>query len=128
MKKDSSTIRGLPVTDTAKGDKEPIRFFDNPLNEDFLHLDTLAQFLRRSERWVMTRAVEGRLHAYPIAKGLYLFYVPEVRAAILAGLLAPNTQEIPNDKKTKKQGRENPVPSQRKSQRLPNLSDLRDFG
>jgi hypothetical protein len=62
--------------------------FDNPLAREFLTLEQVARFLGYSPAWIMQQVAEGRLVCHPVGKKRTLFYLDEIRSAILRNDLA----------------------------------------
>ena len=66
------------------------RLFDNLLRKEFLTFEEMAEFFQRyGSRWVRQQMAAGNLPYRTYGRDGVLFYVPEVRQAILEGRLAP---------------------------------------
>ena len=69
-------------------EREETSFFDNPLAKEFLTLEELARFFGYTKSWVMKQVADGKLTCHPVGKKVTLFYLDEVRRAILRNDLA----------------------------------------
>lgn len=66
------------------------RFFDNSLRQEFLTFPQVVDFFDKyGEKWVRQQMTVGNLPYHTYGRDGVLFYIPEVRQAILDGNLAP---------------------------------------
>jgi len=113
------------IADNSLAGNYGLPLFDNPLLKEFIHKESLAKVLGVSKKWIGLKQSEGLLRGYQLTKTVTLFYIPEVREAILAGLLAPVRRESHDNQKTKNQGWKSEIPGSNQNRRKPNLQDLR---
>ncbi len=77
------------------------QLFDNPLKREFVTLDQLEELFGYKKKWFTQRMAEGSLPYNQIGNRKILFYVPDVRQAILENKLAPNTRKVQYDRNKK---------------------------
>lgn len=101
------------------------QLFDNPLRKEFLTLPQVAKFFGYSEKWVRQQMAEGNLLFRSYGRDGVLFYVPDVRQAILDGSLAP-IRKVQNDQ-SKKNKIKKDVSSQSEVEGFSSIQDLRQL-
>ena len=90
----------LTVPDNSNSGQLNPSLFDNPLRKEFLTFDQMAEFFGLSKKWLRQQMAAGKLPYRSYGRSGVLFYVPDVRQAILDGSLAP-TSKVQHDHKTK---------------------------
>ena len=100
------------------------QFFDNPLRKEFLTFDQIVSFFSLyGERWIRRQMAEGHLPYRTYGRDGILFYVPEVRQAILDGSLAP-IKKVQDDYNSTNKNRQK-VRSKSQSEGFASIQDLR---
>ncbi len=101
--------------------------FDNPLRKEFLTFQQMAAFFGRyGPKWVRQQMAGGNLPYRTYGRDGVLFYVPEVRQAILDGRLAPMRRNAKHDQSEKKEKRDN-VRGNSSIQGAKTLKELREL-
>ncbi len=105
--------------------KSTIQLFDNPLKRDFVTLDQLKELFGYKKKWFTQRMADGSLPYRQVGRHLILFYVPEVRQAILDGRLAAHRKVIQDDNNRSNKKR-NKISSSSEGKGWKTLEDIRD--
>ena len=103
------------------------RLFDNPLRREFLTFEQVVDFFGYSAKWVRQQMAEGNLPYHAYGRSKFLFYISDVRQAILSGKLAPIRKVQEYDRKQKNTDR-NKVSRSDQGTGGKTLEDLRNEG
>ena len=101
------------------------QLFDNPLKWEFLTFEQVVDFFGYSKKWVRQQMAEGYLPYHCYGKSGFLFYIPELRQAILSDQLAPIRRKNKNDKRHQNK-KWNQISSESASERAKTLQDIRN--
>jgi len=112
---------------TTDNNSSFFQLFDNPLRKEFLTFDQVVAFFGRyGSKWVRQQMACGNLPYRTYGRDGILFYVPEVRQAILDGRLAPMRRNKSHDQNEKKE-KGNILRSSSSIQGAKTLKELREL-
>lgn len=116
----------LTQKNNSNSEQNHSSLFENPLRKEFLTFDQVTEFFGYSKQWVRQQMANGNLPYRTYGRDGVLFYIPEVRQAILDGSLAPIRRQVQNDKREKKKEWKN-IRSSRGGEGFSSIQDLRKF-
>jgi hypothetical protein len=112
------------VEEKSAMDKSSYQLFDNPLRREFLTLEQVIDFFGYTKKWVKRQMAEGRMPYHCYGRSKFLFYIPDIRQAILSGRLAPE-RKVQDDYNSKDKKR-NQISRSSQSERGQTLEDIRN--